>query len=102
MEQYRVLDIRRWGKLELMQGSVNPDLLVGGWVELDLACKTTTQATNLKKALNNQGYDLLTNANINKVSVKHYTTNADGTITLVIVFTGMAPMLRKCVASWYL
>lgn len=82
MEQHRVLDIRRWGKLELMQGSVNPDIMVGGWVELDLARKTTTQATNLKKTLNNQGYDLLTDANKNKVSVKHYTTNADGTITL--------------------
>lgn len=82
MEQHRVLDIRRWGKLELMQGSINPDILVGGWVELDLARKTDDQATNLKKTLNDQGYDLLTTANVNKVSVRHATVNADGTISL--------------------
>ena len=33
MEQFRVNDIRRWGKLELMQGATNPDILVGGWVD---------------------------------------------------------------------
>lgn len=83
LEQYRVLDIRRWGKLELMQGSLNPDMMVGGWVELDLARKTDSQATNLKKTLNNQGYNLLTTANVNKVSVRHISKiNADGTVVL--------------------
>ena len=33
-ENYRTLDIRRWGKLELMQGKNNPDILLGAWVRL--------------------------------------------------------------------
>ncbi|MDD2594490.1 MAG: RagB/SusD family nutrient uptake outer membrane protein [Bacteroidales bacterium] len=71
-EQYRVLDIRRWGKLELMQGSINPDILVGGWVELD-------KSKNLTK----KTYNLLTVANFNKVSVKQITgRKADGTLIL--------------------
>lgn len=88
MEQYRVLDIRRWGKLELMQGSVNPEMMVGGWVELDIARKivdkdgNVTQKTNLLKTLNDQGYDLLTKANIDKVSVRPLIKNANGTISL--------------------
>jgi len=93
LEQYRVLDIRRWGQLELMLGANNPDLLIGGYVELDLsATLTATQAeglgraaqtTNLKKTLNNQGYNLLTIANIGKVSVMPIEgTNADGTLKL--------------------
>lgn len=35
MEQYRCLDIRRWGQLELMDGANNPDIMVGGWVEMN-------------------------------------------------------------------
>lgn len=81
-EQYRVVDIRRWGKLELMRTQTNPDLMVGGYVELDLARTIGDQKTNLKKTLNGQGYNLLTDANINKVSVRKFTKNADGTITL--------------------
>lgn len=86
MEQYRVLDIRRWGKLELMQGSINPDILVGGWVELDLARTikegdNIVQLTNLKKTLDNQGYNLLTEGNIDKVSIRPLVKNADGTIS---------------------
>lgn len=33
MEQYRMMDIRRWGKLELMDADVNPEILVGAWVD---------------------------------------------------------------------
>ena len=62
MEQYRVLDIRRWGQMELMLGANNPDLLVGGWVELD----KSQQLTKRK-------YNLLVKANVGKVSVKHIT-----------------------------
>lgn len=35
MEQVRVLDIRRWGELELMDGDKNPDIMVGAWVDLN-------------------------------------------------------------------
>lgn len=35
MEQHRTSDIRRWGKLALMQGSTNPDVLVGGWIDMN-------------------------------------------------------------------
>ncbi len=45
LEQYRTNDIRRWGKLELMQGATNPDILVGGWVDFN---KTQT----LQKSFN--------------------------------------------------
>ena len=33
LEQTRILDLRRWGQLELMQGATNPDILVGAWVD---------------------------------------------------------------------
>lgn len=71
-ENYRSLDIRRWGQLELMDGTNNPDVLVGGWVELD---KSTT--------LVKRKYDLMKKANANKVSVRHIAkVNANGTIEL--------------------
>lgn len=57
MEQFRVLDIRRWGKLELMQGSNNPDILVGAWGDL-------SKTSKCKKS-----FDLLTKSNIGKISV---------------------------------
>lgn len=93
LEQYRVLDIRRWGQLELMLGANNPDLLIGGYVELDLAATIKesqaeefgrpAQTTNLKKTLNNQGYNLLTSANSKKVSVIPIVGyNPDGTLKL--------------------
>jgi len=93
LEQYRVLDIRRWGQLELMLGANNPDILVGGYVELDLAATLKesaaaelfrpAQTTNLKKTLNDQGYNLLTKANSGKVSVYPIVGyNADGTVKL--------------------
>ena len=36
-ENFRTLDIRRWGKLELMQGANNPDILRGCWANLEEA-----------------------------------------------------------------
>nr|MCR5710735.1 RagB/SusD family nutrient uptake outer membrane protein [Bacteroidales bacterium] len=72
MEQYRVLDIRRWGQMELMSGANNPDILVGGWVELD----KSQQLTKRK-------YNLLVKANVGKVSVKHIAGyNAKGQLEL--------------------
>ncbi len=64
MEQFRALDIRRWGKLELMQGSTNPDLLVGAWVDLN-----TTSSCKL-------AFDFLTKGLIGTTRVM----KADGTI----------------------
>lgn len=32
-EQTRILDIRRWGKLELMDCDLNPEIMVGAWVD---------------------------------------------------------------------
>jgi hypothetical protein len=72
MEQYRVLDIRRWGQMELMLGANNPDLLVGGWVELD----KSQQLTKRK-------YNLLVKGNVGVVSVKHVAGyNAKGQLVL--------------------
>jgi hypothetical protein len=95
LEQYRAKDIRRWGQLELMLIANNPDLGVGGWVELDLAATLTAeqaadlpgnrhaQETNLKKTKANVGYNLLTAANFGVVAVYPIAnTNADGTIKL--------------------
>nr|MCR5709356.1 hypothetical protein [Bacteroidales bacterium] len=71
-EQYRVLDIRRWGQMELMSGANNPDILVGGWVELD----KSQQLTKRK-------YNLLVKANVGVVSVKHIAGyNAKGQLEL--------------------
>lgn len=38
-ENVRTLDIRRWGKLERMQGADNPDILLGCWADLSKAVK---------------------------------------------------------------
>ena len=93
LEQYRPLDIRRWGQLELMLGANNPDLLIGGYVELDLAATLNDaqaaelgrqpQVTNLKKTKANTGYNSLTFGNYNKVAVYPIVGyNADGTMIL--------------------
>jgi hypothetical protein len=71
MEQHRVSDIRRWGKLELMQGATNPDILVGGWVDFN-------QTGKLQKKFN-----LLTADQFGKLKVQ----KLDGT---VVTFTGEA------------
>lgn len=36
-EQFRMLDIRRWGKLELMDCDINPEIMVGGWIDYEEA-----------------------------------------------------------------
>ncbi len=76
MEQYRVLDIRRWGWLELMNSSVNPDLKYGAWVDLG---NTLKKATNDGVQKGNpemlKEFNLLTGANFGKVGVM----NAAGT-----------------------
>lgn len=93
LEQRRVLDIRRWGQLELMLGANNPDLLIGGYVELDLAATISEkqaaesgrepQTTNLEKTPDDEGYNLLTSANVGVVSVIPVLGfNRDGTLRL--------------------
>ena len=95
LEQYRPQDIRRWGQLELMLIANNPDLGVGGYVELDLAATLTAeqaadlpgnrveQQTNLKKTKANVGYNLLTKGNFGIVAVYPLEgSNADGTLKL--------------------
>lgn len=93
LEQYRPNDIRRWGQLELMLGANNPDILVGGYVELDLAATLNEkqaaelgrepQMTNLKKTKSNVGYNSLTEGNYNRVAVYPLEGfNADGTVKL--------------------
>ena len=67
----RTLDIRRWGQLELMQGSINPDILVGAWVDFN-------ETKNLKKSFN-----LLTAAQFKTLKVQ----KLDGT---VVTFDGEA------------
>ena len=71
LEQYRTNDIRRWGKLELMQGATNPDILVGGWVDFN---KTQT----LQKSFN-----LLTASQFGVLKVQ----KEDGTL---VVYDGEA------------
>lgn len=93
LEQVRPLDIRRWGQLELMLGANNPEILIGGWTELDSTATLSAsqaaelgrseQTTYLKKTLNDQGFNLLTSANEGVVSVIPITGyNSDGTIIL--------------------
>lgn len=78
MEQYRVLDIRRWGQLELMDGDNNPDIMVGGWVELNKSMQLTKRKYNLMTKANS-----LQQGKSSAVSVKHIEGyNADGTIKL--------------------
>jgi hypothetical protein len=70
-ENYRLLDLRRWHKLDYMDGSKNADLLLGAWVDLT---KTNLDGITTK-------FDKLTEANIGKVSVQ----KLDGT---VVTFDG--------------
>ena len=66
--------------MELMLGANNPDLLVGGWVELD----KSQQLTKRK-------YNLLVKANVGVVSVKHiagYTDNGQVVLGDRIFFNG--------------
>ena len=79
----------------MVWSSPNPDLGVGGYVELDLAATLTAeqaadlpgnrveQQTNLKKTKANVGYNLLTKGNFGIVAVYPLEgSNADGTLKL--------------------
>lgn len=72
MEQTRMMDIRRWGKLELMDGDINPDILVGAWIDYN---ETSDPAKNQKV------FDLLKDNQIGKLSVQ----KLDGS---VVVYDG--------------
>ncbi len=100
LEKVRSLDIRRWGQLELMRVANNPDLGIGGYVELDLAATLTddaaadlgrtAQTTCLKKTKDNLGFNLLTVANAGTVGVMPIDGyNTDGSLKLgnKIMFT---------------
>ena len=74
-ENFRTLDIRRWGKLELMQGANNPDILLGCWVKLS---DVVSPADPLERPFN------VTAADANANSLLRV-QKADGTI---IAYTG--------------
>ena len=67
MEQTRMMDIRRWGKLELMDGDVNPDILVGAWVDYpEAAVYDAETGTGLIK----KHFDLLNGNQVGKLKVQ--------------------------------
>ncbi|MBR5432273.1 MAG: RagB/SusD family nutrient uptake outer membrane protein [Bacteroidales bacterium] len=77
-EHYRSLDIRRWGKLELMQGTTNPDILLGAWLNLADAevqaqrpFLTTVYGANALKVKDNSG-NIITYDGTNKAAIKGY------------------------------
>ncbi len=74
-ENFRTRDIRRWGKLELMQGANNPDILLGCWVKLS---DVVNPADPLERPFN------VTAADANANSLLRV-QKADGTI---IAYTG--------------
>lgn len=47
-ENFRTLDIRRWGKLELMQGVNNPDIMLGCWANLEEAVNVPASDPSLR------------------------------------------------------
>lgn len=69
LEQTRIIDLRRWGQLELMQGKTNPDIMVGAWIDLN-------ETEKLHKA-----FSLNVGASVGVVKVQ----KLDGT---VVTFTG--------------
>jgi len=71
MEQFRVIDIRRWGQLELLDGATNPEIMVGGWVDLTA---TKDQKLSYDLLFNNDGTRNKSTFGI--VKVKHL----DGTV----------------------
>ena len=64
MEQVRVLDIRRWGELELMDGNTNPDIMVGSWIDLN---KTSSQRLSYNLLFNSDGSRNKSNFGVLKV-----------------------------------
>ncbi len=71
LEQTRILDLRRWGKLELMDCDLNPEIMVGAWVDYN-------ETKGLQKSFN-----LLTASQFGKLEVM----KEDGT---KVKFTGTA------------
>ena len=71
MEQVRVLDIRRWGELELMDGNKNPDIMVGSWIDLN---KTASQRLSYNLLFNSDGSRNKSNFGVLKVM------HLDGTV----------------------
>ena len=65
-ENFRLLDLRRWHKLDYMDGSKNPDLLLGAWVDL-----TKTEGDDILTS-----FSVLNEANIDKIRVQ----KLDGTV----------------------
>ena len=57
LEQTRILDLRRWGKLELMDCDLNPEIMVGAWVDYN-------ETKGLQKSFN-----LLTASQFGKLEV---------------------------------
>ena len=81
LEQYRVVDIRRWGKLELMQGATNPDILLGSWVDMKVGPTTKIGDNwlyNKDGSANNVGK--ITVINAAGQEVKWDGTNADALV----------------------
>ena len=64
-EHSRLLDLKRWKKLNYMQGATNPDILLGPWVDFPTELPAWVTGT----------------AKVNKLKVK----KADGT---VVTFNG--------------
>ena len=80
LEQTRILDIRRWGKLELMDCDLNPEIMVGAWVDYN-------EGPGLQKAFN-----LLTASQFGKLQVQ----KLDGT---VVTFDGEADSKGNIISS---
>ena len=80
LEQTRILDLRRWGKLELMDCDLNPEIMVGAWVDLN----------NTKKL--QKSFDHLTAAQFGKLKVQ----KLDGT---VVTFDGEADSNGNIISS---
>lgn len=80
LEQTRILDLRRWGKLELMDCDLNPEIMVGAWVDLN-------KTGDLQKSFNH-----LTAAQFKKLQVQ----KLDGT---VVTFDGEADANGNIITS---
>jgi hypothetical protein len=80
LEQTRILDIRRWGKLELMDCDLNPEIMVGAWVDYN-------EGPGLQKSFN-----LLTASQFGKLQVQ----KLDGT---VVTFDGEADSKGNIISS---
>lgn len=76
LEQYRVVDIRRWGKIERMQGATNPDMLLGGWVDYN---KTSTLTKLKDYTLYNEAGEVINKGKLTVVNAAGQKVTWDGT-----------------------